>query len=42
MSDEAFEQILLGVCAQSKIQSITYSNKNMLGPLAIKPLLEIC
>jgi len=36
LSDESFEQILHGVCAQTKIKSITYSNRNELGPKATK------
>lgn len=42
MSDEVFEQILIGINAQSAIRNIHYVNYNTLGPRSARIITEIC
>lgn len=42
MTDKIFEQILLGINAQSHIRNIHYINGNILGPSSAAIITEIC
>lgn len=42
VSDEVFEQLLLGIYAQNHICAIHYINYNVLGNKSAKVLLRIC
>ena len=42
VSDEVFEQLLLGLDAQNHIGAIHYINHNVLGTKSAKVLLRIC
>lgn len=41
MTDETFEQILLGILAQNFVKNIHYTNNNILGEKSAKILCEI-
>lgn len=42
MTDEIFEQILIGINAQSHVRNIHYINGNTLGPLSATIITELC
>lgn len=42
MTDKVFEQILIGIVAQSHIKNLHYVNRNILGPRSALLITELC